>query len=360
MTNPFASAIARTAADSPMGGVSVPVVRSRILLVDGDGLAYYCAGKDDSDAGLARAALRDKVSSAARIVGAERIIVLLTASGSHKGHRYAIARVKPYQGQRANSRRPTNWRALRDYMESPEFPFEVESTQLAEADDLFGMYAYRQPDSVVIYTQDKDMRMLPGMHLDWVNHRAYTVPHYLYIDDNSNSLEVFATDSIFNEKQYGPKWFWLQMLHGDAADNIPGLPKYLDSSGKLKPVGEVTAGKLLSASHGFGEYSECVAHYYRGYYGDRWLVEMMEQACLLWMRRVPEDWDDCMNPGGPLACFNDGGPEFAKAYLEIQGRVRDADNINSSAAEVNGDSQDTGSVSSSTEQPLCNMPTAIV
>ena len=325
MTHPFASAIARTAADSPMGGVSVPVVRSRVLLVDGDGLAYYCAGKDDSDAGLARAALRDKVSSAARIVGAERIIVLLTASGSHKGHRYAIARVKPYQGQRANSRRPTNWRALRDYMESPEFPFEVESTQLAEADDLFGMYAYKQPANVVIYTQDKDMRMLPGMHLDWVSHRAYTVGWDYGRDMFEGIPEVVALNSIFNEKQYGPKWFWLQMLHGDQADNIPGLPKYLDSTDKLKPVGDVTAGKLLA-----DEYLLAlrVAEVYRSFYGDRWLVEMMEQACLLWMRRVPEDWDDCMNPGGPLACFNDGGPEFAKAYLEIQGRVRDADNIN--------------------------------
>ena len=355
MTNPFASAIASAASDCPMGGVSVPVVRSRILLVDGDGLAYYCAGKDDSDAGLARAALRDKVSSAARVVGAERIIILLTASGSHKGHRYAIARVKPYQGQRANSRRPTNWRALRDYMESPEFPFEVESTAVAEADDLFGMYAYRQPDSVVIYTQDKDMRMLPGMHLDWVSHRAYTVPWN--VGGPHSGLYWEASNCIFNEKQYGPKWFWLQMLHGDTADNIPGLPKYLDPNDKLKPVGEVTAGKLLANEL---DLAHVVADLYESYYESRWLVEMMEQACLLWMRRAPADWDDCMNPGGPLDCFNDGGPEFAKAYLEIQGRVRDADNINSSAAEVNGDSQDTGGIGTSTEQPLCNMPTAIV
>ena len=362
MTNPFASAIASAASDCPMGGVSVPVVRSRILLVDGDGLAYYCAGKDDSDAGLARAALRDKVSSAARVVGAERIIILLTASGSHKGHRYAIARVKPYQGQRANSRRPTNWRALRDYMESPEFPFEVESTAVAEADDLFGLYAYKQPDNVVIYTQDKDMRMLPGMHLDWVSHRAYTVPYKFTDDLDYRRYGVEATDRIFNEKQYGPKWFWLQMLHGDTADNIPGLPKYIPHlTSSIKPVGEVTAGKLLSGTaYAPGNYAREVSFWYASWYKERWLVEMMEQACLLWMRRVPEDWDDCMNPGGPLACFNDGGPEFAKAYLEIQGRVRDADNINSSAAEVNGDSRDTGSVSSSTEQPLCNMPTAIV
>jgi hypothetical protein len=58
---------------------------------------------------------------------------------------------------------------------------------------------------------------------------------------------------------------------------------------------------------------------------------MMEQACLLWMRRNPEAWDDCLNPGGPLDHFNDGGPEFARAYLEIHDRVKQADDINNAA-----------------------------
>ena len=346
MTSAFANAIASAAADSPMGGNSVPVVRSRTLLVDGDGLAYYCAGKDDSAPGLARAALRAKVASAARVVGAENVIVLLTESGSHKGHRYAIARVKPYQGQRVNSRRPSNWQALRDYMEGPEFPWPVNSTAVAEADDLFGLYAYPNPEGTVIYTQDKDMRMLPGMHLDWVSHRTYTVQP--------------GADPVFNEKQYGHKWFWLQMLHGDGADNIPGLPKYEARDSVYKPVGEVTAGKLLDYPRITDSMAAEVALYYKSYYKERWLVEMMEQACLLWMRRDPGAWDDCMNPGGPLHYFDDGGPEFDKAYLEIRERVYDANRINAATIEVNGDSQSTGSTSTSTGQPLCDLPTAIV
>lgn len=319
----FAAAIAAACATSPMTNNAVPVAR-RVLLVDGDGLAYYCAGNDDTTAGEARANLVAKVKAAQRVSGAESVKVLLTASGSHKGHRYAIARVKPYQGQRANSRRPNNWRALREYMDSPEFPFPVESTVIAEADDLFGYWAYKQPDDVVIYTQDKDMRMLPGRHLDWVTHRMHQVGH---VHNWDASLTV--CDSEFNDKQYGPKWFWLQMLHGDTADNIPGLPKYktTDAKGKevFKPCGEVTARKLLT-----DEYlpTLMVADLYRGYYGDRWLVEMLEQACLLWMRRVPGDWDDCLNPGGPLAVFNDGEKTFAAAYFEIKGRVTNADSIN--------------------------------
>ena len=325
--NPFASAIAAAAQDSPMGCLSVPLVRDRVLLVDGDGLAYYCAGKDDTDAGEARASLVNKVKSAARLVGAERTIILLTLSGSHKGHRYAIARAKPYQAQRANSRRPKNWEHLRDFMLSKELPFEMEGTLTAEADDLFGRWAYAQPDNVVIYTQDKDMRMLPGRHLDWVSHRMHTV------DCLSGAWPVAtrSLDSVFNDKQYGPKWFWLQMLQGDTADNIPGLPKYV-VDGKAKQVGEVTAAKLL-ANEALPHLR--VAELYRSFYEDRWLVEMMEQACLLWMRRNPEAWDDCLNPGGPLEAFNDGGAEFAKAYLEIKQRVTDADRINA-AVKDNG------------------------
>lgn len=325
----YADAIAKAASASPMGSGSVPITPNRILLVDGDGLAYYCAGKDDTDAGEARASLVNKIKSAARMVGAERIIVLLTLPGSHKGHRYAIARVKPYQGQRTNSKRPKNWQALRDYMEGEGFPYEVHGTLVAEADDLFGWYAYNWPDDVIIYTQDKDMRMLPGLHLDWVSHRLHKVEYNLsWARERDRMYNVRPTDSVFNEKQYGPKWFWLQMLHGDSADHIPGLPKYRLGD-KLKPVGEVTAGNMLSPPTVADGYADTVATYYQGYYGERWLVELMEQACLLWMRRVPEHWDDCMNPGGPLEPFNDGSHEFAKAYFEIETRVRNADNLNS-------------------------------
>lgn len=339
MTTPFADAIAAASAANPMGGVSVPVVPNRVLLVDGDGLAYYCAGNDETDAGEARQRLVDKVKGAARRVGAEHIIVLLTLSGSHKGHRYAIARAKPYQGQRSDSKRPKNWQHLRDYMTGTDFPFAVEGTMDAEADDLFGWHAYNQPDNVVIYTQDKDMRMLPGWHLDWVSGAMHKVTYNLSVQrDQYRMFNVVAHDSEFNDKQYGPKWFWLQMLHGDTADYIPGLPKYKTHDAKgnetFKPCGEVTASKLLDVEVNL-PYAEIVAHHYRGYYDDRWLVEMLEQACLLWMRRDPTAWDDCLNEGGPMYPFNDGGPEFIKAYAEIAHRVATAQAINDATTQDN-------------------------
>lgn len=322
----YAAAIAAAAAAAPQG--SVPITPGRILLADGDGLAYYCAGNDDTDAGEARQRVVYKLKTAARAVGAERIVVLITGSGSHKGHRYAVARVKPYQGQRAGSRRPKNWEALREFITGPDLPFERDITLEAEADDLFGWYAYNQPDNVVIYTQDKDMRMLPGMHLDWVSHRLHTVGYTkTTCIERELMYNIVPVDRVFNDKQYGHRWFWLQMLHGDTADNIPGLPRYV-VDGKAKPVSEVTAGKLLDSEHLL---HLRVAELYRSYYGDRWLVEMLEQAVLLWMRRVPDQWDDCVNPGGPLASFNDGEKEFASAYFEIKQRITEAQAINDQA-----------------------------
>ena len=321
----FASAIAKAAAAQPMGYGSIPIVPNRILLVDGDGLCYYCAGNDDTDVGTARANLISKVKRAAELVGAEHIKILVTGSGSHKGHRYAIARVKPYQGQRAGSRRPKNWEALRELLATGFNGVEVETTYTAEADDLFGWYAYNYPDDVVILTQDKDMRMLPGVHLDWVTNRIHKVEHSL--TDVRHEYAMYnrkVHDSVFNDKQYGPKWFWLQMLHGDTADHIPGLPK-VELAGKLKPVGEVTAAKFLAEVG--DEIGITVGHYYATYYGDRWLVEMLEQACLLWMRRIPEKWDDCCDEGGPMHEFIHHAL-FQSAYAEIETRVRQADDLN--------------------------------
>lgn len=318
---------AKAAAAQPMGYGSVPVVHQRTLLVDGDGLCYYCAGNDDTDIGTARRNLIDKVKRAAELVGAGQIKILVTGGGSHKGHRYAIARAKPYQGQRAGSRRPKNWQGLRDLLDTGFPGVEIETTYTAEADDLFGFYAYNDPDNTVILTQDKDMRMLPGTHLDWVTNRVHVVEHGLAAVRQEHIMyNRTVVDSVFNDKQYGPKWFWLQMLHGDTADNIPGLPKYVTLDGKAKPVGEVTAGRLIDEGASAGHATR-VGAMYDTYYGNRWLVEMLEQACLLWMRRDPNNWADCAEYGGPMYQFTDH-EYWPAAYAEIEQRVRQADELN--------------------------------
>lgn len=290
----FASAVQAAAGSSPH---RVYKTQGRVLLVDGDALAYTCAGSDYCSPGQARANLVNKVNQAKHASGADSVKLLLTARNSHKGHRYAIARVKPYQGQRSSGRRPKNWQYLRDLLEQGGVPFDIESTADLEADDLFHHYsAARGAENVVIHTQDKDMRMVPGWHLRW--------------DDNDL---CFLKPGVFRMehggKVFGHAWFWMQCLHGDTADNIPGLPWYYDgvyasgpNKGAPKPVrcgDKSTAVKGLALrTDDRGAYG-VVRTLYEDCYGEDAGLHLLEQACLLWMRRTPSALD-CTLPGGPL------------------------------------------------------------
>lgn len=306
----LADLMARAGALAPMGaGAAAPILHERTLYLDADGLAYYCAGNDSTILGEARIRLADKVASMTRASQAGKCVLLLTGSGSHKGYRYAVARAKAYQGQRANSRRPKNWRGLRDLLEAGAFGTTVQDFD-READDRFAQYGWANPLHTVIGTQDKDMRMVPGWHLDWVDNRMRYLAPGTY-------------DAVMNDKQYGTKWFWLQMLHGDTADFIPGLPRAV-YNGKSCKVGEVTAGKMLAGTESSDEAAEVVHTMYWSHYKERALAEMLEQAVLLWMRSCPEArWDDVAAPGNPMHLFTTG-LVWAIAYEEIKERVSTA------------------------------------
>lgn len=307
----LADAIAKAVAVSPMANGSVSIIPNRKLLVDGDGLAYYCAGKDGSDPADAKQAVLNKIRSAQRACGAQHTIVLLTASGSTKGGRYAVASVKPYQGHRSNSRRPDNWRFLRDFLEQymgDEFTVHISIDQ--EADDLWAQYAAADPmphENIVLYTQDKDARHTCCIHLDWVTHAQIIVP--------PGTWEI-----VRNDKVYGRKWFWLQMLHGDAADNIPGLERMV-VNGKEVKVGEVTANRILAVCKSDEDARTLVTEAYATYYGELAPVRLAEQAQLLWMQRAPD----------PMDAFIDGGPFedcLGEALYTIYQRITDAQAIN--------------------------------
>ena len=307
----LADAIAKAVAVSPMANGSVSIIPNRKLLVDGDGLAYYCAGKDGSDPADAKQAVLNKIRSAQRACGAEQVIVLLTASGSTKGGRYAVASVKPYQGQRSNSRRPDNWRFLRDFLEQytgDEFTVHISIDQ--EADDLWAQYVAADPmphENIVLYTQDKDARHTCCIHLDWVTHAQIIVP--------PGTWEI-----VRNDKVYGRKWFWLQMLHGDAADNIPGLERMV-VNGKEVKVGEVTANRILAVCKSDEDARTLVTEAYASYYGEQAGERLAEQGQLLWMQRSKHAMDAFME-GGPLASLD------AAHWRPIVHRINEAQAIN--------------------------------
>jgi DNA polymerase-1 len=338
----LAARIEAAAEQAPMSnGEAGAMVPGRLLLADGDGLCYYCAGNDETEPGQARQNLIDKLRAARAACGAEAVKIVTTARASNKGFRYAIARVKPYQGHRGDSRRPKNWEFLRELLETGDVAegMEVEFTSMAEADDLFSRYAKGHPDCV-IYTQDKDMRMVPGWHLDWLTHILF-------------KLDVDTWEKVYNEKVWGRKWFWLQVLQGDTADNIPGLPFYVVGD-KEKRIGEKTALDMLSKCKSDMQALIVARDLYASYYKDRWLVELLEQAILVWMRN-----DQTSNPFNVTAYGNPLYPllnhaHFPAAKAEIMKRI--AESLLHEETEDNGSCNDSGSAGGGAERQVCDLP----
>ena len=274
----------------------VPVVPGRRVHIDADMLAYQCGGNEDTDVATSRRILKSKIDLFKDAAGAEGVLLHLTASGSTKGDRAAIAYTKPYQGQR-KGHRPKNWQYLRDYM-ADGVAGPVKQWYDREADDGFGFISANCPLDVIA-TRDKDMRMLPGLHLNWDTYELVHVP-----------ADVFATEAC--GKLYGHKWFWTQMLWGDAADNIPGLPKHPDFP---RGVGEVAASKLLAFADDDASAALTVAQAYKVHWGDEWADRYAEQASLLWIRRTQQA------PINEWAQFLPIGPSLQAAVERMLTRV---------------------------------------
>lgn len=263
----IAAAIDAAAAAQPDPRSVLPeTVPERVVHVDGDYLAYFAAGGDDMEAGVARRVAADRIEAFREMSGSASATLHLTAAASTKGERFLIAQCKPYQGQRSGSK-PKNWQVLRDYLERAEYVrFKRAMWHDREADDGMALAAYTSRDPLfdtVIATRDKDMRMLPGIHIDWTDFTLTQVPKGAY--------EVIGP---YNGLVYGHKWFWLQMLQGDSADNIPGIPK----------IGEQKATDALAGTTCNEEAYGVVAQAYAYKFGPAAADVFVEQAALLWLR----------------------------------------------------------------------------
>lgn len=265
----FDDLIDRVAAASlpPAPSATVAPVPGLVAHIDGDALAYHAAGPDHMPAGQCRSNIRRRVQRLQKLTGATLVVMHLTAPASHKGHRYLIAETRPYQGQRKSGRKPRNWQAARDYMTTHDgSEFVLKTWTEREADDGIAYCThetYGRKGLQVIHADDKDMRMFGGLHLNWRTWHLTAVPHDAY--------EVWGDDGLL----YGHKWFWLQLITGDTADNIPGLPNQGEKAGYQALAGTTCDADAYAA----------VAALYARRLGGGWERYLCEQAGLLWMRR---------------------------------------------------------------------------
>lgn len=247
-------------------------VPGRVVHIDGDYLCYFAAGGDEMPMNASRSVALNRILTAKELSGAESAVLHLTGRGSTKGERYLIAETAPYQGQRSKSRRPKNWEGVRTYLEELDFsrtPYGWVKKIIwndREADDGFAVAARSSLDpmaEVVLHYSDKDMQMLPGTHLKW-DWETVRVP--------KGAWSVESGDKV-----YGDKWFWMQMIHGDSADHIPGIPGMgpVESRARLSDVFRNDHARAVV-------FSSYVQHYGQDVAADKFV----ESAALLWLRKT--------------------------------------------------------------------------
>jgi len=297
-----------------LGDAALPAVSADTELhVDGDYCAYYFSGNDETSFGDARANMARTLSTVRRIAGAGgRSVIHITAAGSDKGKRYQIATVKPYQGKRDSSRRPVNWQAMRGWLEGAVGTgigeFKVKLWEDREADDgvaVSAKFAWQSGKLPALFSRDKDFRMIPGRHVSWTTLGL--------VDTTPDTFCKVDEDGLV----YGQKWFWLQMLMGDAADEIPGLPgQPAKQIGSFKTCGEACATEWLSKANNSADAFNVVRDMYRWYYSQAWAAAFAEQAALLWLRT-----DNAAAVGDFMKAVPVKSPELEQAVRQLERRV---------------------------------------
>jgi DNA polymerase-1 len=222
------------------------VIPGRTVHIDADFVAYHISYEKPDDPKT----LDDMQHNAEVIIehmrrsaAAEHVHMHLTPSTSDKGGRYSFAIQKPYQGQRTDDKKPRLLHIMRQWLSS-RYPGTLH--EFCEADDGMSSSQYAALASghgqlSIIASKDKDLRMVPGWHMVW------DTGELTYIDPDRpfGWVELVERTSASGQttkqlKGYGHKWFWAQMLIGDQADNIQGLPKitgkYMNSIQPTAPI----------------------------------------------------------------------------------------------------------------------------
>jgi hypothetical protein len=190
--------------------------------------------------------------------------------------------VKPYQGNRVGKPKPPLLEPLRiaiahhHSLEDGRIPLDwsVMLHDYWEADDGLVMDSVYYQDNGVTWSEDKDLRLVPGPYYEIATGRVD------YLDNPFGWIKPGATEGgTLNIKGHGTKYFWAQMLMGDTADNVKGITKL---NGKL--CGPAGAVDFLMP---FEDESEAANQVLWAYAKAK--QQFLPEAECLWLRRHGED-----------------------------------------------------------------------
>ena len=249
-------------------------IAGRVLIMDGDS-ACYAATADAKKLETAVRRFHTNVLEKMYLAQAESARVHITPKGCLKNYRDWLLAAKPYQGNRINKEKPMLLEPLRAMLESHfnEHDYiRVFGHMDKEADDGIMQDCYSIPNTVM-YSEDKDLCIVPTVRF---NHKTGNFDRIL---DRYGHIALDYSSSTTKVIGHGTKFFWAQLLMGDAADNVKGLKSF---QGKL--CGAVKAHEILSNCRTESDAANAVFDGYRAI-GQNILPE----AECLWLTRVPGD-----------------------------------------------------------------------
>lgn len=207
--------------------------------------------------------------------------------------REQIAKRKGYKENRDASNKPFHLENTRAYITAR---FNTYTSQGCEADDLLcisqmdalrACNGVRDESTTVIVTRDKDLRQCEGWHYGW---ECGNQPEFKlqWVDRLGSLTPTLSKKTLKSGKPStaidklvgtGMKWFYSQLIIGDATDNIPGLKGY----------GNRAALDAIDHLEDEMDMLDACVDAYKKVYGEAWLEELTEQAHLVWMIRERDD-----------------------------------------------------------------------
>lgn len=170
-------------------------------LIDGDNLAFACAASaEDADESIAIARTNTMVEGILQDTQATAYEVWLSGPNNF---RYKV--YPEYKAQRKDKPRPIHEKACRQFLIDN---WQANLSDGCEADDMLGARQLESEASIICHL-DKDLNQIPGWHFNWELRRKENI--------------VREKKTYFVTPEEADRFFYYQLLIGDATDNIKGI-----------------------------------------------------------------------------------------------------------------------------------------
>ena len=257
-------------------------------LIDADIICYEFGNMKDLDTGeilpfpIVRSFVDERIENILEGSQATQASFYLTDSKSN--FRNKVATILPYKGQRPTEK-PKHWQAIREHLVDN---YDAEVIYGMEADDAVGIEQSLDIDiavlnhkadclegkggslneyyDTIICSRDKDLSMIPGWHYSW---------------ESGNQKEK----RWFVDETDGIRFFYKQLLTGDATDNILGLFKVGPKASCVKALDDIDSELDMYC---------LVYREYEARFGSYALKFLEENAKLLWIKRQPHDGNETL------------------------------------------------------------------